>query len=400
MTRHQTAAVMQALMADGLPARFVGGCVRDAVLGRAVKDIDIATAEPPDHVVALLSAAGLKAIPTGIDHGTVTAVVDGSPFEITSLRLDVETFGRRARVAFTDDWAADARRRDFTMNALFCDPDGTLYDPTGGLADLKAGRVRFVGEPRERIREDLLRLLRFFRFHAWYGRGTADRGALQACREMAPEIASLSAERIWSELKLLLQAPAPAAVLDLMADWHVLQHALPEAGSREPLARLVGIEARTATEPDPVRRLAILLDMDDGGAVAFADRLRLSNDETRRLRALVTPPARPSPDRTDAENRRVLYRLGVGLFADLTLIGWVAAAPADDAPWNDLRTLPSRLPIPAFPVKGADVLALGIPPGKVVGEILSDVERWWVDNDFRPDREACLARLKSAAASK
>jgi len=400
MTRHETVAVMRALMADGVPARFVGGCVRDAIVGRAVNDIDIATAEPPDRVVALLTAAGLKAIPTGIDHGTVTAVVDGAPFEITSLRLDVETFGRRARVAYTDDWAADAERRDFTMNALFCDPDGTLYDPTGGLPDLKAGRVRFVGEARERIREDLLRLLRFFRLYAHYGTGAADPEALLACQAMAPDIATLSAERIWSELKGLLRAPAPAVVLNLMAEWDVLRHVLPEAGSREPLARLVEIEAKTAMDPDPVRRLSILLDIDDSGAMAFASRLRLSNAETMHLRTLVTPPARPGIDRTEAQNRVILYQLGEDIYADLVLLGWAAASPADDAPWEDLSSLSDRMPIPDFPVRGEDVLALGVPSGKIVGDLLSEVERWWIDNDFQPDRAACLEQLKMAAPSR
>lgn len=396
MTRPDTVAVMCALMADGQPARFVGGCVRDTLLGRAVRDIDIATAEPPPRVVALLEAAGLKAIPTGIDHGTITAVADGTPFEITTLRLDVETFGRRARVAFTDDWAADAQRRDFTMNALFCDLDGTLYDPTGGLPDIKAGHVRFVGEARERIREDLLRLLRFFRLYAYYGAGPVDQDALRACQEMAPEIATLSPERIWSELKRLLKAPAPAAVLNLMAEWDVLAYALPEAGSREPLARLVDVEARTATHPDPVRRLSVLLEIDAVGAREFAARLRLSKAETQRLRALVVPPARPSPKAAEAQNRALLYRLGEELFADLVLTGWAVAAPVDDTPWQDLSTLADRLPIPDFPLRGEDVMALAVPAGKRVGELLSEVERWWVDKAFEPDRAACLERLKKA----
>lgn len=398
MIEPEAATVMRALMADGVPARFVGGCVRDAYLGRAVKDIDIATAEPPDRVVALLTAAGLKAIPTGIEHGTVTAVVDETPFEITTLRLDVETFGRRARVAYTDDWAADAERRDFTMNALFCDLDGTLYDPTGGMPDLKAGRVRFVGEARERIREDLLRLLRFFRLYAHYGTGDADRDALQACQELAPEIVTLSVERIWSEIKLLLLAPTAAKVLDLMADWDVLPHALPETGSRAPLSRLVDIEARTATDPDAVRRLSILLDIDDAGAVAFASRLRLSNAESRRLRMLVAPSVWPTIEGTDAQNRGVLYRLGPECFCDLVLCGWAAASPADDSAWEELSSLPDRFPVPEFPVRGEDVLALGIPSGQRVGDLLSGVERWWIAQDFQPDRTACLDALKKAAA--
>ena len=374
------------------PPRFVGGCVRDTILGRAVRDIDIATAEPPDRVVALLKAADLKAIPTGIDHGTVTAVVDGTPFEITTLRLDVETFGRRARVAYTDDWTADAQRRDFTLNALFCDVDGTLYDPTGGLPDLKAGRVRFVGVARERIREDVLRLLRFFRMHAYYGTEPADQNALQACKEMAPQIATLSAERIWSELKKLLRAPAPADVLNLMADWDVLRHALPEAGSREPLARLAVVEAKTATDPDPVRRLSILLNIDDAGAKALAGRLRLSNAETLRLRSLVTPPVRPSIDSTEAQNRAVLYRLGEDLFVELVFLGWATALSGDDAPWEHLRSLPDRLPIPVFPLRGEDVITLGVPSGERVGELLSNVERWWIDKNFEPGSLPCAVK--------
>ena len=394
MTERETVAVMHALMADGVPARFVGGCVRDTILGRAVKDIDIATAEPPGRVVALLEAAGLKAIPTGIDHGTITAVVDGVPFEITSLRRDVETFGRRARVAFNDNWAADAERRDFTMNAVFCDLDGTLYDPTGGLPDLKAGRVRFVGEARERIREDQLRLLRYFRLYAYYGTAPADREALLACREMAPNIHTLSAERIWSELKNLLLAPAPTEVLDLMAEWDVLRHALPEAGSRAPLARLVDREAGTATILDPVRRLSILLEIDDAGAIDFAGRLRLSKAETKRLQAFVTPPMRPSPEGSAAQNRVMLYRLGRDLYTDLVLLGWSLDRSGPDASWPTLLMLAERAPVPEFPLSGRHVLALGVESGPLVRELLDSVERWWIDNDFRPDRAACLEQLK------
>ncbi|MDC0033227.1 CCA tRNA nucleotidyltransferase [Alphaproteobacteria bacterium] len=397
MTRHETAAVMRALMADGVTARFVGGCVRDAILGRAVNDIDIATAEPPSRVVALLEAAGLKAIPTGLDYGTVTAVVDGSPFEITTLRLDVEAFGRRARVAFTVDWVADAQRRDFTMNALFCDPDGTLYDPTGGLPDLKAGRVRFVGEARERIREDVLRVLRYFRLYAYYGTGPADQDALQACQEMAPKISTLSAERIWSELKRLLGAPAPVGVLDLMADWNVLRYALPEAGTRHLLARLIAVETRASAYPDVIRRLSSLLDIDDAGVIEFAGRLRLSKVETRRLRALVNPPTCPSVNSTEAQNRAILYRSGADLFADLVLVCWAAGVPGNESAWEDLISLADRLPVSDFPIGGRDAIALGVPSGERVGDLLSIVERWWINNNFEPDRAACLERLKLVA---
>ena len=395
MVKPETAAVMRALMADGVAARFVGGCVRDTIIGRDVKDIDIATAEPPDRVVHLLETAGLKAIPTGIDHGTVTAVVAGAPFEITTLRVDVETFGRHARVAYTDDWSVDAHRRDFTMNALFCDPDGTLYDPTGGLDDLRAGRVRFVGTARERIEEDVLRLLRFFRLYAYYGTDPVDHDALQACKEMAPKLSTLSAERVWSELKRLLVAPRAAEVLALMADWAVLRHLLPEAGDRNPLLkRLIEAEAKVALDADPVRRLAILLDMDDDGTSALAARLKLSNAETRRLRDLVPPAGRPSTIMTDAENRALLYALGEDLFVDLALTQWAAAEDTTDAAWKNLLALPKRRPIPDFPLSGQDVVALGVPSGKRIGDLLARVERWWIDHDFEPDRAACLARLK------
>lgn len=398
MVKPETAAVMQALMANGVAARFVGGCVRDTILGRGVKDIDIATAEPPERVLALLEAAGLKAIPTGIDHGTVTAVVDGAPFEITTLRVDVETFGRHARVTYTDDWAADAHRRDFTMNALFCDPDGTLYDPTGGLPDLRAGHVRFVGEARERIEEDVLRLLRFFRLYAYYGTGPADRDALRACKDMAPQIATLSAERVWSELKRLLMARRAAEVSALMAEWFVLPHLLPEAGDRHALlARLIEVEAEMATGADPVRRLAIVLDTDDDGAKSLAARLRLSKVETRRLRDLIRPASRPSIHITEGENRALLYSLGEDLFVDLVFTAWAAAEDTADASWKDLVMLPKRRPIPDFPVGGDDVVALGVPSGRQVGDLLAQVERWWIDHDFEPDRDACLAQLKRAA---
>ena len=226
MTAPATRAVTEALSAEGATVRFVGGCVRDAVLGRDAKDVDIATPDPPETVIALLEAAGLKAVPTGIAHGTVTAVADGTPFEVTTLRHDVETDGRHAKVAFTDDWVADAARRDFTLNALYCDADGALYDPVGGIEDARRGRVRFVGDARARIEEDALRLLRFFRFHAHYGRGEADATALAACRELAPLLANLSGERLRDETLKLLAAPESAPVVALMIDMGVSVNSL------------------------------------------------------------------------------------------------------------------------------------------------------------------------------
>jgi len=399
MTAPEARRVLAALAANGQPARFVGGCVRDAVLGRGVKDVDIATPEPPESVVRLLQAAGIKAVPTGIEHGTVTAVTGAAHFEITTLRHDVETFGRRARVAFTDDWAADAARRDFTFNALFCDPDGTLYDPTGGLADLKAGRVRFVGEAHARIQEDVLRLLRFFRFHAHYGCGAPDADALAACRALAPELGTLSAERVWSELRRTLLAPDPAAALALMRENFVLDHVLPEATRLDRLAALVRNEAACICGGDAIRRLAAVAATDAARANALAQRLRMSNVERDRLVALVAPALRPDPS-LDARTRRMaLYRLGAAVFADLALLGWAEqatrGAAIDDAAWQSLvEAAASWVPI-ALPVAGRDAVALGIPRGPEIGRLLAQVEAWWIEGDFRAGRDECLKRLKA-----
>lgn len=393
MTRSETRQVMGALQADGVPARFVGGCVRDTLLGRPVKDIDIATAEPPDRVVALIEKAGLRAIPTGIEHGTITAIVGSTPFEITTLRHDVETDGRRARVAFTDDWVSDAERRDFTFNAIFCDEDGTLYDPTGGLADLEVGRVRFVGTALERLGEDVLRLLRYFRLYAYYGSAPPDEDALQACRKMAPQIANLSIERVWGEMRRLLVAPDPVSVLEVMKQWDVLPHVLPEAGDHNRLARLVGIEKEVSAPADDIRRLAALVETDEAGAVSLARRLRLSNLEAKRLGAVAAPKYRPDAHDDEQQNRIVLYRTGPDVFDDLVLLGWAESTGDNDDAWRGLLTLAERAPVPAFPIGGKDVLARGVPAGTRVGELLEAVEQWWMAQGFPPDRDSCLEHL-------
>ena len=252
MTAPDSRAVLEALQAEGAEVRFVGGCVRDALAGRPVKDIDLATADPPEKVISLLEQAGLKAVPTGIAHGTVTAVSDHHPYEVTTLRRDVETHGRHATVAFTDDWAADAARRDFTFNALSCRADGTLFDPYEGEADLRAGRVRFVGDARERIEEDYLRLLRFFRFHAHYGRGEPDRAGLAAAAALAPKLVRLSGERIRTEIFTLLKAPDPVPVLEVMARHRIFAAVLPDLGSPSILRALIGLGVETPV-PDVLR---------------------------------------------------------------------------------------------------------------------------------------------------
>ncbi len=397
MQAPETRAVLNALQAGGATVRFVGGCVRDAVAGRAISDIDLATEAPPERVVELLEAAGLKAVPTGIAHGTITAVSAGRPFEVTTLRHDVETDGRHAVVAFTDDWEADAARRDFTMNALSLEPDGLLHDPFGGVADLRAGRVRFVGDPYQRIEEDVLRLLRYFRFYAHYGRPPPDSESLRACGEMAHLLPRLSAERVRVELLKLLAAPDPAPVIRLMRDEGVLDHFLAHATAIDRLARLVEIEMRLGLN-DPLRRLAAVLPVDGETANHLAQGLRLSNAERGRLVAMAALDPEPSPDLDSAARRRLLYRIGAAAWADAVLITWAdRRAAAGDARWRDLLAAADGWQRPKFPLTGRDVKRLGIAQGAIVGELLEAVEAWWIAGDFKADRNACLAHLKALA---
>ncbi len=391
MTTSETRAVIAALMARGSIARFVGGCVRDALSGRAVKDIDIATPDPPAQVMDLLRAASIKAIPTGVDHGTVTAVVNGTPFEVTTLRRDVETMGRHARVAFTDDWAEDAARRDFTLNAIYCDSAGTLYDPTGGIADLAAGKVRFVGNAGQRIEEDYLRILRFFRIFAHYGRFPADSDALWACRQHAKGLGILSAERVAHEILRLLAAPDPANVMRLMLQAEVLREVLPEAADLDRLAALTKVDGSDVV---PVRRLAAVLGLSPVAADAVSDRLKLSNRDRQRLLAAASAAIGPSPDPQTA--RTTLYREGAQAFVDQVYLRWAeAGGNPNESAYAALLDVARCWTPPVFPLSGEDVLALGFERGPKIGELLGEVERWWVDTGFSADRGACLARLRA-----
>jgi poly(A) polymerase len=397
MKAPETLAVVAALRAGGSEVRFVGGCVRDAIVGRPVTDIDIATPDPPPRVIELLEAAGLKAVPTGIDHGTVTAVSHHRPYEITTLRRDVETDGRHAKVAFTDDWAADAARRDFTFNALSCTPDGRIYDPFGGVADLLARRVCFVGAALDRIREDVLRLLRFFRFYAHYGAPPPDGEALAAVAAMAPLLPTLSGERIANETLKLLAAPEPAPVLDLMCAHGVLTHFLPEAQRLDRLARLTVIEGARGLPPDPLRRLAAVLEGGPAAARAVGERLRLSNALRRRLVDALDAPA-PRPEAGCAGWRVLRYRLTAETYRDRALIAWAdTAAPVDDATWRDLLAITDEAPA-RFPIRARDALDIGATPGPAVGALMRELEEWWIAGDFRADRAACLAELRTRLA--
>jgi poly(A) polymerase len=391
MSAPATRAVVAALTAGGSEVRFVGGCVRDALLGRAVTDIDIATPDEPARVIELLEAAGLKAVPTGIDHGTVTAVALHQPFEITTLRRDVESYGRRAKVAFTDDWIEDAARRDFTFNAMSCAPDGQLYDPFGGAADLEAKRVRFVGDAEARIREDVLRLLRFFRFYAHYGAPPPDAEALAAVERLAPLLPTLSGERIAAETLKLLAARDPATVLRLMQHHGVLAHFLPEGSQLDRLARLTAIERSLNLKPEPPRRLAAVLES-EAAARAVAARWHLSNALRDRLVEALTPPA-PTPALDDKTRRVLRYELTAEAFRDRGLLAWAGDESAREVGWRELIALTDWTP-PRFPLRAQDAIELGIAPGPALGELLRDMERWWIEGDFRADRRACLAELK------
>ncbi|MBM3517443.1 MAG: CCA tRNA nucleotidyltransferase [Alphaproteobacteria bacterium] len=394
MRTAEVSAVLAALAGAGAPARFVGGCVRDALLERPVKDIDIATPEPPDRVVQRLAAAGIRVVPTGMAHGTVTAVIGRWNAEVTSLRVDVETDGRHARVAFTDDWGADAARRDLTINALYCDPDGTLYDPVGGLADLRAGRVRFVGRAALRICEDALRVLRFFRFHAWYGRTAPDGDGLAACRAGAALLHRLSGERVAGELLRLLAAEAPLPALALMLDHGILAAILPEHRGLERLAGLIAAED-AAGLPDRERRLAALIRSEVAAAEAVADRLRLANRQRDRLAFLAAPPVRVVQGLGPPQVRQVLYWIGPERFVDLTLLA-EADGGGDLAPE---RAVARAWQAPRLPLRGRDALALGVAPGPHVGQALAAVEAWWAAEDFQPDHTACLAKLRAVLLS-
>ena len=391
MVEPATRRLLGALSAGGIEARFVGGSVRDALLGRPIGDIDIATPASPERVIELLEKTGIKVVPTGLTHGTITAIVPPRHFEITSLRRDVETYGRRARVAFDADWASDAARRDFTINAIFLALDGAIDDPVGGLADLRARRVRFVGDPATRIAEDVLRLLRYYRFEARFGTGAGDLEARAACRAAAHLLPTLSGERVAQELVRLLETPDPIAVLQMMQEDSVLEVVLPEARRLDRLRRLIEIEP----EADPLLRLAALIEVDGEGAATVAARLRFSNAWRDRLCGLSRPwPLDPQAD--GPGQRRTLYRLGAKRYRGIALL---LAAEGEMSPGrlSELLAIAGNWMPPVFPLAGRDVTALGIPPGERVGRLLAAVHEWWEEGDFTADRTRCLIYLGELA---
>jgi poly(A) polymerase len=392
LKRPETARVFAALTAPGVETRAVGGAVRDTLLGLKVTEIDLATTALPEQVMSLARNAGLKAVPTGIEHGTVTVIADGVPFEVTTLRRDVETFGRHATVAFTEDWQEDARRRDFTLNALYAGGDGTVFDPLSGYADLIAGRVRFIGDAEARIKEDYLRILRFFRFNAYYGKGPLDPEGLAAAVKLRAGMEQLSAERVASELKRLLVAPQAKRAVEALFDYGLLSGLLGGVPRLERLNRVIAIEEALGLAPDAMARLAALAVFVAEDAERLAARLRLSNAEQAVLALGATDHDESGlPDAAAA--KRALYRLGPTAFAADVLIAWAdAGAAPDDRSWREAFDLPQRWQAPVFPLRGSDIMPLGDLEGPEIGAMLRRLEAEWVAGGFTLMRDELLAR--------
>jgi poly(A) polymerase len=378
-------------------SRFVGGCVRNTLMGREVDDIDIATQLSPDRVTAIAQAAGFAVHPTGIEHGTVTVVVNHKSFEVTTLRRDVTTDGRRATVAFTESWEEDAQRRDFRMNALYADASGQIHDPTGGgLEDARAGRVIFIGDAHQRIKEDYLRILRFFRFNAWYACTPLDPHGLHACADLVAGLDALSVERVWKEVKKLLGAHDPRAAWEGMEAIEVRARALPELAGHKRLDALMTLEADLMLPVDAMTRVAAALG-DQANAQIFARRLKLSNEERDRLVSALGQDVKIVSYMSLKEMRRAIYRLGNEVFRDRVMLAWAEAGPAKTQAWRALLAHAQMWTPPKLPLSGDEVMAAGVPAGPKVGQVMREVEDWWVDADFPDDKLSIIERLKAVA---
>jgi poly(A) polymerase len=394
--------LLSALNAGGEEARIAGGAVRNTLLGEAVADVDIATTTVPDETMRRAEAAGFKAIPTGIEHGTVTVTAGGKGHEVTTLRADVETDGRRAKVIFGRDWKADAERRDFTINALYAEADGTVVDFVGGLADLESRTLRFIGDAETRIREDYLRILRFFRFFAWYGSGRPDAEGLKACARLKDGLDQLSAERVWAELKKLLSAPDPSRALLWMRQAGVLTKALPESEKWgiDAIHGLVKAEQDLGWQPDPLLRLEAMVPPDAERMQALAERLKLSNADAERLKSWALAP-KIEPGGTESDLAKKLYRSGRQPILDWLKLSLASArvkgiesndALVEAGGYSRLLKFSEKWTVPKFPLKGADLQAIGVPTGPEMGKLLKRLEEEWVESDFKPDSGALRER--------
>lgn len=396
-------ALFDALNRDGGEARVVGGAVRNTLLGTKVSDVDLATTHLPQETVRLAKDAGFKAVPTGIEHGTITVVVQGQPFEVTTLRQDVETNGRHAKVAFGTDWKADAERRDFTINALYATADGTVIDDVGGLADIESRTLRFIGDAEQRIREDYLRILRFFRFFAWYGSGRPEADGLRASARLKDGLAQLSAERVWSELKKLLSAPDPSRALLWMRQGGVLNLILPESEKWgiDAIHGLVRTEADLGWQADPLLRLESIVPPDSVRMEEMGKRLKMSNAERARLEAWGRADA-VKPEISEQALKKIIYRGSKQAVLDRIRLAYAAAraeaAGSDDAMiraggFARLLETAERYDAPVFPVTGGDLLALGIEKGPGLGKVLRSLETFWIDSGFSIDRASLLDKV-------
>ncbi|MFC5585426.1 CCA tRNA nucleotidyltransferase [Nitratireductor kimnyeongensis] len=402
-------ALLAALSMDGDEARVVGGAVRNTLLGQPVTDIDIATTTEPDETVRRARGAGFRTAPTGIDHGTVTVIAEGKAYEVTTLRADVETDGRHANVTFGRDWRSDAGRRDFTINALYARANGEIVDMVGGLQDLESQTLRFIGDADIRINEDYLRILRFFRFFAWYGRGRPDAAGLKACARHRDGLERLSAERVWAELKKLFSAPDPSRALLWMRQTGVLTKILPESEKWgiDTIAPLIETEQTLGWRPDPLLRLAAIIPPHEPRISELGKRLRLSNAEKKDLAGWVGAPVPPA-DLGESGFRKLAYNAeanGLWWRLKLALVSARARASDDDkalmeaAGYTRLIKLAQAWQKPTFPINGTDLAKLGLEKGKAVGEVLSRLEEDWVASDFSLKRDALLERAASIISS-
>lgn len=399
LTSGATARVLALLNGDSEEARIVGGAVRNALLDIPISDIDIATTALPEEVVRRARAAGIKNVPTGIEHGTVTLIVDGQPFEVTTLREDVETFGRKAKVAFGRDWKADAQRRDFTINALSVDAEGLVHDHVGGLADIAARRVRFIGDPDRRIAEDYLRILRFFRFHAAYGVGELDRAGYLACIRGRVGLATLSAERVRMEMLKLLVADGARAAIEAMGDGGLLLPILGGVTYQRALAAMIDIERARGLKADPMLRLGALAVAVTEDARRLAARLRLTNGETKTLDSMGHRWWRLT-GMDEVTSQRRLYRLGEVRFRDRVMLAWARSGQgAGDSYWQNLIGLPDRWRAPEFPLKAADFIARGFAEGPALGHVLSLAEDVWLAAGF-PLEDDVLTTIANQTAAR
>ena len=388
-------ALFDAMPKDTL--RFVGGSVRNALWGEDVGDIDLASKLEPKAVIEALSAAKIRYVPTGIDHGTVTAVIEGTPYEITSLRRDVETDGRRATVAYTKDWSEDAQRRDLTVNALYADLSGQVFDPTGqGLDDLNARKFRFVGDANQRVQEDYLRILRFFRFLAWYGgHEKVDAASLKACREHQSGLRQLSVERVWMEMKKLLSARNPVRACHIMLTNGILETVFPEANNVDGLEALVKLEAREGIKPDPLLRLMAMSAREPLQMALLSKRLKMSKSEAMRLRGWADDNAQLTTDMPERDRLAAIYQSGKAVIFDRARLRAAGETDAiQSARWMVLADLALGWQAPKFPITGKDLAKAGVPKGPAMGKTLKALEALWVRSGFSTEKPQLLAALK------